>query len=87
MVETLWNIYEKFTNQLVDNGWRGEFNSWKETVECILGQGTTMLFEFGNGFKLQFSERENGIASLRYCLAGSDTFVDVDELEQLLHLI
>ena len=87
MAETLWKIYEKFTNQLVDNGWRGEFYSWKETVETIIGQGTTMLFEFGNGFKLQFSEQENGIASLRYCVAGSETFVNADTLEQLLQLI
>ena len=87
MADKLWNIYEKFTEQLVNNAWQGDFYSWKETVEYNLGQGTTMLFEFGNGFKLLFSELENGDVGLSYCLTGSVKFIDVDELEQLLQLI
>ena len=87
MADKLWNIYEKFTEQLVNNGWNGDYYSWKETVESTLGLGTTMLFEYGNGFKLRFSDLENGIASLSYCIPYSENFVDVDELEQLLQLI
>ena len=85
--DALWKIYERFTEQLVNHGWKGQLQSWREVVESELDKGSTMLFELRNGFRLKFSEKENGEANLVYWFADTENEkTPVETLEQLLQL-
>ena len=88
--DKLYEIYNTFIEQLVNCGWKGKFYGWKESVQYEIYKGSSALFEFGNGFRLEFKEPSENCAedvTLRYWFENDQTVVEVKNLEQLLALL
>ena len=91
--DQMYEIYERFTEEIVDNGWKGENLSWTEIVRSEVNVGTWYLFEIDNGFALEFIEPIDGSEEepfLKYWPEGSNEDEDgiiVQSLEQLLELL
>lgn len=93
IVDKLYEIFETFTDQLIDYGWKGVRYGWKDTERWENGKGGWCLFELDNGFKLRLedpeeSENESGDkkVSLCYWFEGGEP-IEVDSLDQLLDLL
>ena len=91
MADKLYEIYEKFTEQVVYQGWKGVFYGYMETVRSEVEKGGWALFELDNGFRLGLNEPGEGsdeAPCLQYWFGNENiTPVIVDSLEQLLQLL
>ena len=91
--DQMFEIYERFTEEIVNKGWKGEFLSWAEIVRSEVTEGTWYLFELDNGFAIEFMEPIEGGEGepfLKYWPEGRDEDQDgiiVESLEQLLELL
>lgn len=91
-IDRLYEIFETFTDQLIDYGWKGVRYGWKDTERWESGKGGWCLFELDNGFKLRledpedFGENEENKGSLYYWFEGEEP-VEVESLDQLLDLL
>lgn len=91
MAEKFCEIYDKFTEQVIYQGWKGVFYGYTETVRCEVETGGWALFELDNGFRLGLNE-PNEISNEKPCLQywfdnDKITPVSVNSLEQLLLLL
>jgi len=84
--EELYPIYETFTEQLVECGWKERLYSWKEIVESEIEVGIIITFHYDNGLNLKFEEKEDGEAKLTYWFDNPESAVEVTSLQQLLEL-
>ena len=81
--EQLYEIYEKFTEQLVEHGWNGRFYGWKETVTSGWDKDADItLFEYGNGFCLELLEPRDGEPSLAFQFGEVEE--EVNSIEELM---
>lgn len=90
--DQMYEIYERFIDEVVNKGWKGEKLGWTETVRCEVAEGTWYLFEHDSGFAIEFLEPvegSDGEAFLKFWPEGNGEDEDgiiVESLEQLLEL-
>ena len=90
MADELFNIYETFIEELVTNGWKGEFYGWQEIIRSEVTGENWSVFELDNGFRLGFkepAEENEEEPTLQYWFEENETPIKVESLEQLLELL
>ena len=94
--DELYQIYEEFTEQIINQGWKGKHFGWTETVRCEVDKDSWSLFELDNGFCLGLrepNEQSNEPPVLEYWFENEsdeeedEKAVAVHSLEQLLELL